>query len=146
MQPSKQSKSIKSWFLVAKPTILKPRLSEKAYGLSQVNRTYVFDIPGHSNKLSVAAAVAEQFEVSVIKVNIAAVKGKAKRTFLNRRGKFVRGTRSNIKKAYVKLKEGDSLPIFAAEEEQDAKAKKVAEKADKKAKKRSTKLTSEEKK
>jgi len=131
---------------VAKLTILKPRMSEKAYGLSQALRTYVFDIPSHTNRHSVADAVAEQFGVTVDKVNIAAVKGKAKRTFLNRRGKFVRGMRSDIKKAYVTLKEGDSLPIFAAEEEAETKAQKAAEKADKKAKKRSTKLTSGEKK
>ncbi|HLC91940.1 MAG TPA: 50S ribosomal protein L23 [Candidatus Saccharimonadales bacterium] len=113
---------------------LKPRLSEKSYGLSQ-NGTYVFDVPSNANKLAVANAVVEQYGVTVMNVNIANIDGKAKRTFLNRRGKFVRGTRSDVKKAYVTLKEGDSIPIFAAEEEAEAKAKKVQEKVAKKASK-----------
>jgi len=111
---------------------LKPRLSEKAYGQSQTG-TYVFDVPSNSNKLTVALAVAEQYEVTVETVNIANINGKAKRTFISRRGKFVRGTRSDVKKAYVTLKEGDSIPIFAAEEEAEAKAQKAEEKAAKKA-------------
>jgi len=114
---------------------IKPRLSEKAYGLSQVRGTYVFEVPDTASKQSIAQAVAEQFEVTVTNVNTTTVKGKSKRTFINRRGKFVRGTRSDIKKAYVTLKSGDSIPIFAAEEEAEAKAEKAAEKAAKKAKK-----------
>ena len=112
---------------------LKPRLSEKSYGKSQVLNTYVFDVPSDANKQTVAGAVAEQYEVEVIKVNITNINGKNKRTFINRRGKFVRGQRSTTKKAYVTLKEGDKLPIFAQEEEAEAKAEKAAEKAAKKA-------------
>ncbi len=113
--------------------ILKPRLSEKAYGLSQTNRTYVFDVLSSASKQSIGVAVSEQFAVSVTNVNVANIKGKAKRTYVSRRGKFVRGTRSDTKKAYVTLKEGDSIPIFAAEEEAEAKAQKAEEKAVKKA-------------
>ena len=113
--------------------ILKPRLSEKSYGLSQVRNTYVFDVDSEANKHSVARAVADQYEVTVTNVNITNLNGKNKRTFLDRRGKFVRGARSDVKKAYVTLKEGDKLPIFAQEEEAEAKAEKAAEKAAKKA-------------
>ncbi len=107
---------------------LKPRLTEKAYGLSQTSNTYVFDVPRSTNKLTIVNAVKAQYNVTVADVRIAVVKGKNKRTFLNRRGKFVSGTRSDVKKAYVTLKEGDKLPIFAAEEEADKKAAKEAEK------------------
>ncbi len=131
---------------MSKLHVLKPRLSEKAYGMSQVGSTYVFAVPGDANKLSVASAVADQFEVTVTKVNIMNVKGKAKRTFMNRRGKFVNGVRSDTKKAYVTIKSGQNIPIFAAEEEAEAKQEKTAEtlkkavtkaseKAEKKAKK-----------
>jgi len=116
---------------------LKPRLSEKSYGLSQVSNTYVFDVPFDANKLTVASAVSVQYKVTVEKVNMAVTKGKSKRTFISRHGKFVRGTRSDVKKAYVTLKEGDKLPIFAAEEEAEAKEQKAAEKVAKKAKKES---------
>lgn len=112
---------------------LKPRLSEKSYAQSQALNTYVFVVPGDANRQTVADAVAEQYEVTVTKVNISVLKGKSKRTFTSRRGRFVRGTRSNLKKAYVTLKEGDKLPIFAQEEEAEAKAVKAEEKAAKKA-------------
>jgi large subunit ribosomal protein L23 len=116
---------------------LRPRLSEKSYGQSQVLNTYVFDVPSSCNKLSVAAAVGAQYGVTVTKVNITVAKGKTKRTFMNRRGKFVTGTRSDVKKAYVTLKKGDKLPIFAAEEEAEAKEQKATKKAAKTAKKES---------
>jgi len=112
-------------------TILKPRLSEKAYGQSQSGGVYVFEVPGDANKQTVAEAVATQFSVGVTNVNIMNVKGKDKRTYMNRRGKFVQGSRSDIKKAYVTLVKGESIPIFAAEEEAEAKAEKTAEKIEK---------------
>ena len=109
---------------------LKPRMSEKAYGQSQ-SGTYVFDVPAEANKLTVAKAVAEQYKVTVTTVNITNLSGKNKRTFVNRRGKFVRGTRSDTKKAYVSLKDGDNIPIFAADEEAEAKQQKTQEKIQK---------------
>lgn len=114
-----------------KDVILRPRLSEKAYGQSQELRTYAFLVPLTVNKQTVAKAVEEQFEVTVTKVNISRSEGKNKRTFMNRRGKFVRGTRSDSKKAYVTLKEGDSLPVFAAEEEAEKEQEKAQAAADK---------------
>ncbi len=118
-----------------KTMVLKPRLSEKTYGQSQALNVYVFVVPTSANKINVAKAVEAQFDVTVEGVNVASVKGKVKRTFLNNRGKFTRGQRSNLKKAYVTLQEGYSIPIFTAEEEAEKKAEKAAEKAEKKAKK-----------
>ncbi len=119
--------------IMARLIFLKPRLSEKSYGLSQQTNTYVFDVPKNTNRLSVALAIQDQYQVTVEKVNIANINGKRKRTFISRRGKFVRGTRSDVKKAYITLKEGDKLPVFAAEEEAEAKEVKAVEKAAKKA-------------
>jgi large subunit ribosomal protein L23 len=124
---------------MSKTTTLKPRLSEKAYGLSQANNTYVFDVPVDANKHTVARAVTAQFEVTVETVNIINVKGKAKRT-VRKSGRSSMGRQNAIRKAYVKLKEGDSLPLFAAIEQDAEQAEKTAEalakaqaKADKKA-------------
>ena len=108
---------------------LRPRMSEKAYMLSEVRNTYVLDVPGDANKDTVAKAVAAQFAVTVETVRVINVKGKTKRT-VRKGGRPTMGRRSDIKKAYVTLKEGDKLPFFAEPEE--AKADK---KADKKAKK-----------
>lgn len=139
-----------------KTLILKPRLSEKAYGLSQLRNTYVFDVPQGANKHSVARAVASQFGVTVTEVNIANIKGKAKRT-VRKTGRAAIGRQNAIRKAYVTLKSGDSLPLFAAIEEQTAQADKtteavakaqakVDEKAEKKAAKEAEKLAKAAKK
>jgi large subunit ribosomal protein L23 len=45
----------------SKAITLRPRLSEKTYGLS-ANRVYVVEIPKDVNKHSVARAVEAQFE------------------------------------------------------------------------------------
>jgi large subunit ribosomal protein L23 len=113
-----------------KTTLLRPRLSEKTFGLAKTNTVYVFDVPGDANKLTVAAAVAAQFEVTVVNVNMANVKGKAKRT-IRKGGRAVSGQQSDRKKAYVTLKEGDSLPFFETEDDKkDKKADKKAVKSD----------------
>lgn len=127
------------------PLVLKPRLSEKAYGISQVSPVYVFEVPGNVSKQSVAAAVASQFEVGVETVNVLTVQGKRKRTYMNRRGKFVRGQRKDIKKAYVTLKEGQVIPLFAAEEEKEAKQEKQAERLQKLTEKAEKKAAKEKK-
>ncbi len=60
--------------------VLKPRVSEKAYGLVQLRNVYVFQVPTDVGKLEVAAAVTKQFNVQVTDVNIMNVKGKVKRS------------------------------------------------------------------
>ena len=107
---------------MSKEITLKPRISEKAYGISENLNTYVFKVPNEANKLTVAKAVAQQFDVNVESVNIMNVKGKLKRTF-KKNGKASIGKRSDFKKAYVTLKEGDSIVIFASEEDDKSSKK-----------------------
>ena len=104
---------------------LKPRMSEKAYEMSQKLNTYVFVVPGDANKVTVAAAVTDQFKVTVEEVNISILKGKPKRSY-RRGGRPIVGKTSDLKKAYVRLKAGDAIPIFAAVEEEEAKAEKTS--------------------
>lgn len=107
-----------------KTMTIKPRISEKAYAQSQAANVYVFVVPEDANKLTVASAVEAQFGVSVLAVNITNVKGKPKTSY-GKRGKRNAGNRINIKKAYVTVKQGDIIPVFATEEDQKpAKAKK----------------------
>ena len=121
-----------------KTIILKPRMSEKAYGLSQARNTYVFDVPEGANKHTVARAVAAQFDVVVTKVNIANIEGKAKRT-IRKGGRASTGKQNDIRKAYVTLQAGQKLPIFAAVEEAEAKTEKATEAAQKAMEKRAKK-------
>lgn len=101
---------------MSKLIILRPRVSEKAYALSESLNTYVFDVDSRVNKHSIADAVTTQYEVSVTKVRIASIPGKLKRSY-RKRGHNIEAKRSDIRKAYVTLKAGDSLPIFAGVKE-----------------------------
>lgn len=101
---------------------LKPRISEKAYALSQTGNVYVFQVPTDANKMMIAEAVSAQFNVTVTNVNIVVAKGKVKTTYRKRGGRSV-GTRSDVKKAYVTLKAGDHIAIFANDEDEKAEAK-----------------------
>jgi ribosomal protein L23 len=100
---------------------LKPRLSEKAYALSQEHNLYVFVVPKNANKHTVASAVAAQFDVTVENVNMIRTKAKSKRT-VRRGGRPISGTQSGIKKAYVTIKAGQTIPVFQNEDD-DAKTK-----------------------
>ena len=109
---------------MSKTLVLKPRISEKAYGQSLTKNTYVFVVPTDANKNQVAEAVTAQFEVTVTEVNILNVKGKAKRS-VRKGGRQTNGKDSDFKKAYVTLKEGDSIAVFATEDDKsETKGKK----------------------
>lgn len=93
-----------------KNLLITPRMSEKAYASSQTG-TYVFVVPDVANKQEIASAVAAQYNVGVVNVNIVRAKGKAMRTYRGR-GKFGNGVRKDVKKAYVRLSDGDSITVF----------------------------------
>ena len=100
---------------MSKTLLLKPRISEKAYDQSLTKNTYVFVVPRDANRTEVADAVSAQFDVAVADVNILNVKGKVKRT-VRKGGRQTAGKDSDFKKAYVTLKEGDSIAVFATED------------------------------
>ncbi len=105
-----------------KTMALKPRISEKAYGMSQQGAVYVFQVPTSASKLTIAGAVSAQFDVTVMNVNVINVKGKTRRT-VKKGGRQTFGKLPNIKKAYVTLKSGDSIAIFANEDDDKSVAK-----------------------
>lgn len=90
-----------------------PRISEKTVSLAQ-GGAYTFEVPKAANKQQIADAVAKQFDVTVLTVNVAVAKGKVKRSF-RKGGKFSVGRRPDVKKAYVKLAEGQSIAAFEQE-------------------------------
>lgn len=127
---------------MSKHIVLEPRMNEKTYGLSNQG-VYVFNIASDVNKHSVARAVETQFEIKVASVNIANIPGKAKRTIslMGKRMKNAEGKRNDIKKAYVTLVKGQSIPIFAAIEEAEAEEQATQAKIDKAAEKAASKKT-----
>jgi large subunit ribosomal protein L23 len=117
-----------------KDLTLIPRVSEKAYAMSQVDgiKTYVFEVPTSSNKHSVARGITAQYDVVVTSVRTVSMKGKEKQMY-RKGGRPVTAVRNNFKKAYITLREGDSLPLFVEEAAKEEKQAKVAEKVAKKA-------------
>ncbi len=112
-----------------KTITLKPRMSEKTYALS-TERVYVFDVDTSVNKHEIADAVEKTYDVTVTGVKTLISKGKVKRLYRKRR--FETGKRVDVKKAYVTLKAGDAIPIFAAIEEAEKEAEKADDKKSKK--------------
>lgn len=96
------------------PSVIKPRMSEKTYALSQTG-VFVFEVESDLNKHQIAELVESTYEVNVVSVRIVIQNGKKKRTYRNKR--YENGVRSDVKKAYVTLKSGQSIPIFAAVDE-----------------------------
>lgn len=87
--------------------LIQPLITEKGTDKKDNERTLCFKVALGSNKTQVKAAVEKLFKVKVEEVRTATFDGK-----LRRRGKFA-GYRSDWKKAYVKLKEGQKVPEFA---------------------------------
>ena len=82
--------------------IRSPLISEKSTFISQFNY-YVFKVSPNSSKNEIKNAVENIFKVEVKSVNTLNQKGKKKRF----RGKV--GVRASIKKAFVKLAEGQTI-------------------------------------
>lgn len=85
--------------------IEKPMITEKALVLSgdAESPQYVFRVARTANKIEIAKAIEAIFSVKVAKVNTVVMKGK-----LHRMGRYL-GRRSNWKKAYVTLQEGQKI-------------------------------------
>lgn len=86
--------------------IVRPIITEKSYALAQEENRYTFEVAKNSNKGQIADAIAEIFNVTVVKVNTMNVEGKPRRV------RFVKGTTRSWKKAIVTLKEGDTIEAF----------------------------------
>jgi large subunit ribosomal protein L23 len=84
--------------------IVAPHITEKATLLSEHNAV-VFRVAGDATKPEIKAAVEALFNVNVTGVNTIVQKGKTKKW----KGKPY--TRSDIKKAIVTLKDGQSIDV-----------------------------------
>ena len=85
-------------------TVLTPVITEKSTIVAE-NNQIVFQVPLSASKPEIKAAVEQLFNVSVMAVNTILTKGKTKR-FRGRPGR-----RSDVKKAIVTLKDGDTIDI-----------------------------------
>jgi large subunit ribosomal protein L23 len=81
-----------------------PLLSEKSTRLQSEN-CYVFKVSAEATKPQIRDAVQAIFNVTVEAVNVVNLKGKQKNF------RFRAGMRQGSRKAYVKLKTGDSIDL-----------------------------------
>lgn len=90
--------------------LIQPLLTEKMTELGH-KRQYAFKVVSGANKIEIAKAVEKKFNVNVTSVRTLVVKGKRKGS-MTRRGR-VEGRRSDVKKAIVTLKDGQSIDFLA---------------------------------
>ena len=86
--------------------IRRPLITEKTTVIREDGRTLVFQVARGANKIDIKRAVEQLFSIKVQNVRTSLAHGKVKR-----QGKFA-GRRSDWKKAYVRLKDGEKLPEF----------------------------------
>lgn len=89
--------------------LLAPHFSEKATDATERNNAFAFKVAKDATKAEIKAAVEALFEVKVRNVRTLNVKGKRK--FFGR----VAGKRSDWKKAYVSLEQGQDIDFLGAE-------------------------------
>ena len=89
--------------------LVAPHVSEKAARASEQGNQFVFRVARDATKPEIKAAVELMFEVKVDAVQVVNVAGKAKR-FGGRAGR-----RSDWKKAYVKLAQGQTIDFAGVE-------------------------------
>jgi large subunit ribosomal protein L23 len=85
--------------------IIRPVVSEKSYVLSAANR-YTFRVHKDAHKTQIRQAVEALFGVHVVDVRTVSVKSKPKRRGL------VSGRTPGWKKAIVRVRPGETIPIF----------------------------------
>lgn len=90
--------------------LLAPRVTEKSTRVGEQGNQYVFRVAGGAGKADVREAVESLFGVNVEAVRIVNVKGK------NKSFRLRAGRRSNWKKAYVRVREGQLIDFLGGED------------------------------
>ena len=86
--------------------IRRPLITEKTSILREDGRTIVFQVSMDANKLEIRRAVEQLLGAKVASIRTGIAHGKVKR-----QGRFA-GRRSDWKKAFVRLRDGEKMPEF----------------------------------
>ena len=86
--------------------IKRPLITEKGMRSNEEHNTVVFQVDHRANKLLIKQAIEVLFQVKVLEVNTLNVRGKKKRVRMRE------GKKPDWKKAYVTLREGDTITFF----------------------------------
>ena len=90
--------------------LIKPIVTEKMTAIMERENKYGFIVDHNSNKIEIAKAIKNRFDVDVVAVNTIKYKGKTK-TQATKKGRFT-GKTAQFKKAIITLKEGQKLDLF----------------------------------
>jgi large subunit ribosomal protein L23 len=90
--------------------LIKPLITEKMNFLVESYNKYGFVVDYNANKIQIAKAVEEKFEVKVYDVNTVRYEGKTKTQF-RKSGRFS-GKSARYKKAIVTLEKGQKIDLF----------------------------------
>ncbi len=86
--------------------IRRPLVTEKTSVLREDGKTLVFQVATGAGKIEIKRAIEQLLGAKVASVRTSITHGKVKR-----QGRFV-GRRSDWKKAYVRLRDGEKMPEF----------------------------------
>ena len=92
--------------LTVQDVVKRPLITEKGERNREANRHVAFAVHRDASKIQVKQAVEKLFSVHVLAVRTAIARGKNKRV-----GRNV-GQRPNWKKAFVTLKQGETIALF----------------------------------
>jgi len=90
----------------ARDIIIRPIITEKSMRQNSEDNKITFEVAKDANKTAVAQAIQEIYNIKPEKVNIVNVRPKTKRM-----GRYV-GKTSAVRKAIVKLPEGQDISLF----------------------------------
>ena len=91
--------------------IIKPIVTEKMTAITEKLNRYGFRVQPDANKIEIARAVQDLYNVTVIDVNTINYRGKNKSRYT--KAGLVKGSESAFKKAIVTLKEGDTIDFYS---------------------------------
>jgi len=89
-----------------------PIITEKSANIGHL-RQYIFAVNTDANKVQIRNAIESMFEVDVVSIRTVRVKGKNK-VRMTKKG-VMRGRTNLKKKAYITLKEGQTLDVVTGE-------------------------------
>ena len=93
--------------------IYRPVVTEKSAQAIEEDNVYTFIVNRHANKIEIARAVEELWDVKVDRVRTMCYAGKAKRALMGRMSRNPNvGRRAAFKKAVVQLAEGDHIEFY----------------------------------
>ena len=86
--------------------LIRPLLTEKITAIREIKNSVAFAVDSRATRIDIRRAVEKIFSVKVASVNVMNVRGKKKR-----QGRYL-GKRSDWRKAFVTLKEGEKIELY----------------------------------